>query len=76
MEKLAEIKSRLLAGEPVRLISTQVVEAGVDVDFPIVYRAMCGLDHLPKPQAAAIEKGRLSGGRVIFLIATNRRLMP
>jgi CRISPR/Cas system-associated endonuclease/helicase Cas3 len=41
---LAESKERLKAGEDVRVISTQVIEAGVDIDFPVVYHAMAGLD--------------------------------
>ena len=45
-EKLAELREKLKAGEPVRLISTSLIEAGVDVDFPSVYRAETGLDSI------------------------------
>ncbi|MEI8311339.1 MAG: CRISPR-associated endonuclease Cas3'', partial [Verrucomicrobiota bacterium] len=41
--KLGQIKSRLTAGLPVRLVSTQLIEAGVDIDFPVVFRALSGL---------------------------------
>jgi CRISPR-associated endonuclease/helicase Cas3 len=37
---LAEIKARKQRGEPVRLVATQLVEAGVDLDFAVVYRAL------------------------------------
>ncbi len=45
-EKLREIRTRLKAGKPCRVISTSLVEAGVDVDFPIVFRALAGLDSI------------------------------
>ena len=40
---IAAIKAKLKAHEPIRVVSTQLVEAGVDIDFPIVYRAFTGL---------------------------------
>ena len=43
---LTEIRQRLKAGLPCRVVSTSLVEAGVDVDFPVVYRAEAGLDSL------------------------------
>jgi CRISPR-associated endonuclease/helicase Cas3 len=45
-KKLRIIRERLKAGEPCRVISTSLVEAGVDVDFPAVYRALAGLDSI------------------------------
>jgi CRISPR-associated endonuclease/helicase Cas3 len=44
---LAEIKERLKnSDKPVRVVSTQLMEAGVDINFPVVFRAACGLDSL------------------------------
>jgi len=41
---LAQIRERLAGGLPCRVISTSLIEAGVDVDFPCVYREEAGLD--------------------------------
>lgn len=43
---LGEVRAALTAGEPVRLVSTSLIEAGVDVDFPEVWRAENGLDSI------------------------------
>lgn len=45
-EVISGIKARLRDGKPIRVVSTQLVEAGVDIDFPVVYRALAGLDSI------------------------------
>jgi len=45
-QKLAEIRHRLENGQVCRVISTSVMEAGIDVDFPVGYRALTGLDSI------------------------------
>jgi CRISPR-associated endonuclease/helicase Cas3 len=44
--KLDEIRARLKSGGVCRVVSTSLVEAGVDVDFPVVFRALAGLDSI------------------------------
>jgi CRISPR-associated endonuclease/helicase Cas3 len=58
-EVVAEIRRRLLAGEPCRVVSTQVIEAGVDVDFLAVYRAAAGLDSIAQAAGRCNREGLL-----------------
>lgn len=43
---LDEVRRRLKSGETCRLVSTQVMEAGIDVDFSVGFRALAGLDSI------------------------------
>ncbi|NTV06818.1 MAG: CRISPR-associated helicase Cas3' [Chlorobiaceae bacterium] len=61
---IAEVKSKISAGILVRVVSTQLLEAGVDIDFPIVYRAFSGLDSIAQAAGRCNREGKLEYGTV------------
>lgn len=60
-EIVASIRSRLERGLSCRVISTQLIEAGIDIDFPVVFRSMAGLDSIAQAAGRCNRNGRLSG---------------
>ena len=55
---LSDIKGRLKDGLPCRVIATSLVEAGVDFDFPTVYRAEAGLDSIIQAAGRCNREGK------------------
>lgn len=65
-KKIEIVKSHLENDEKVILISTQLIEAGVDIDFPIVYRDLCPLPSLIQSAGRCNRNKKLALGQVYF----------
>lgn len=67
-ETLDEIRRRLSEGLPCRVVSTSLVEAGVDVDFPAVWREMTGLDSILQAAGRCNREGRRSAEESVVTV--------
>jgi CRISPR-associated endonuclease/helicase Cas3 len=70
---LEEVRRRLHSGQPCRLVATQLVEAGVDLDFPVVFRALAGLETLAQAAGRCNREMKLPDpGRFIVFRAASK----
>ena len=76
LEVLEKVKARLGDGMRCLLVSTQLIEAGVDVDFPCVYREIAGCDSMVQAAGRCNREGRLESGRVILFESSEPHSVP
>ena len=75
-EILAEIRRRLAGHEPCRVVSTQLVEAGVHLDFPVVYRAEAGIDSIAQAAGRCNREGKMELGGQVFVFRLDSKRPP
>lgn len=74
MQVINHIKERLRIrretgnNEPIRVISTTLIEAGVDIDFPVVFKAISGIDSIAQAAGRCNREGHLDNGNVWVFI--------
>ncbi len=74
---LDQVRKRLSAGQPLWLVATQCVEAGVDLDFPLVYRALGPLEAVAQAAGRCNRHGqREQGTLVVFQLKDQGRSYP
>lgn len=64
-QTIAAIRKKLSAGQECRVISTQIMEAGIDVDFPRGYRALSGLDSIIQAAGRINREGKNASGELV-----------
>ena len=76
---IEQIKARLqtrrkgIDNRPLRVVATSLVEAGVDLDFPVVFRALTGLDSIAQAAGRCNREGLLPGkGRVVVFVPPDK----
>ncbi|MBI5874024.1 MAG: CRISPR-associated helicase Cas3' [Candidatus Omnitrophica bacterium] len=75
-QTIADIKVALKGGNVCRVISTQLIEAGVDIDFPVVFRALAGIDSIAQSAGRCNREGRLVEDGKVYVFVPKKSSPP
>ncbi len=73
-EVLRRVHEKLGRGETCRLVATQLIEAGVDIDFPVVLRSLAGLDSIAQAAGRCNRNGMIEAGGRTYIFRSGRTL--
>ncbi len=73
---LNEIRGKLQKGEACRVVSTQLIEAGVDIDFPAVFRELAGVDSIAQAAGRCNREGKLPGYGEVYVFESPDGVPP
>jgi CRISPR-associated endonuclease/helicase Cas3 len=82
LERIQMIRGRLHRGFPCLVVSTQLIEAGVDVDFPVAFRALGPLDSIIQTAGRADREGKMTAaagvpaGKLIVFLPRDHKMPP
>lgn len=82
LDTLQRIRERLKTDQPCLVVSTQLIEAGVDLDFPIAFRALGPLDGVLQVGGRVDREGKLTrelgrpAGRLVVFKPIDKRMPP
>jgi len=71
---IAQIRKKLKSGKACRVISTQIMEAGIDLDFPIGLRALAGLDSIVQAAGRVNREQKLETG-TLYVFEPNSKFV-
>ena len=75
-EIISGIKNKLRNGETVRVVSTQLVECGVDMDFPVVFKALSGMDSIAQAAGRCNREGSIKNLGDVYVFSPPSRIPP
>ncbi|MBA4418155.1 MAG: CRISPR-associated helicase/endonuclease Cas3 [Syntrophus sp. (in: bacteria)] len=75
-ETISEIKKTLKDKKSCRVISTQLIEAGVDIDFPVVFRSLSGIDSIVQAAGRCNREGKMRQNGAVYVFMPEDGLPP
>jgi CRISPR-associated endonuclease/helicase Cas3 len=75
-EVIGKMRQALQLKGPCRVVSTQLIEAGVDIDFPVVFRSLSGIDSIAQAAGRCNREGRLLESGRVYVFSPESGLPP